>query len=118
MANRFIENIVSGDSNVYVSTNGYTPFYYPDDKNLHDGSVRTRGGGLEYYDAKYNAWLPLPGCESKIEISPHVQIVLEWAYKKMAEEEKLKVLTEKYPSLKQAKENYDIVKALVQNEVV
>lgn len=118
MANKFIENIISLDASIFVITNSHTPYYNPDDKNLHDGSVRTRGGGLEYYDAKYNSWLPLPGCEARIEISHHVQTILEWAYTKMQEEDKLNALVEKYPTLKQAKENYDIVKALVQNEVV
>jgi hypothetical protein len=34
----------------------------------------------------------------------------------MAEEQKLKELCEKYPGLKQAKEKYEIIKALVEND--
>ena len=34
----------------------------------------------------------------------------------MAEEEKINKLIAKYPALKTAKENYDLIKALVENE--
>jgi hypothetical protein len=60
----------------------------------------------------------LPGSEVRIEISPHVQIVLDWAYAKMQDDHKLDAMVAKYPALKQAKENYDIIKAMVQDEVV
>lgn len=115
MANKFVETVNSSDSSIYVTYQGHTPYYNPDDLNLHDGAVRTRQGGLEYYDAKYKSWLPLPGTDVRIEIAPHVQVVLDWAHLKMKEEFELAELITKYPSLKQAKENYDIVKALVQN---
>lgn len=117
MANKFVETITSLDNNLFISSSSYTPSYYPDDNNLHDGSVRTNRGGLEYYDSKSRCWFPLPGADVKVELGPQIEMVLQWAYKKMDEEEKLKQLAEKYPALKQAKENYDIVKALVQNEV-
>ena len=116
MANKFVETITSTDHNLFVVTHTHTPFYNPDDKNLHDGSVRTCRGGLEYYDASHSCWLPLPGSNVNVELSPHVESVLQWAFKKMEEEEKLKQLAEKYPALKAAKENYDIVKALIENE--
>lgn len=115
MPNTFIETVESGDANIYVRKTAYTPYYAPDDKNLHDGSIRTNRGGLEYYDASNSCWLPLPGADVKVELGPHIEMVLQWAYKKMDEEEKLKQLAEKYPALKQAKENYEIVKAMVYN---
>lgn len=116
MPNTFVETVDSGDASIYVRKTAYTPYYVPDDKNLHDGSIRTNRGGLEYYDAGNNSWLPLPGSDVKVEIAPHVQVVLDWAWAKMQEEHKLEDLAAKYPAFKQAKENYEIVKALVQNE--
>lgn len=114
MANKFIETVNSYDLQISVSS--YTPYYRPDDKNLHDGSIRNSQGGLEYYDAGNNCWLPLPGANVNINLGPRVEMALEWAYKKMAEEDQIASLVKKYPALKSAKENYEIVKALVQNE--
>lgn len=114
MSNKFIETVNSYDLQISVSS--YTPQYGPDDKNLHDGSVRTCRGGLEYYNAGSNCWFPMPGANVNINLGPRVEMVLEWAYKKMAEEDQIESLIKKYPALKIAKENYEIVKALVQNE--
>lgn len=115
MANKFLENVNSGDASLMVTQTGYTPYYRPDDTNLHDGSVRTNQGGLEYYDAKYNSWMPLPGMDVNITIGPHAQVVIDWAEAKMMEEMREKELLSKYPTLKQAKENYELIKAMVQN---
>lgn len=115
MPNTFVETVDSGDASIYVRRTGYTPYYSPDDKNLHDGSVRTNKGGLEQYDAGSDCWLPLPGSDVKVEISPHVQVVLDWAWVKMQEEYKLEELAAKYPAFKQAKENYDLIKAMVKD---
>lgn len=116
MANTFIETITSMDGNISVIATSHTPHYYPDDKNLHDGSVRTKQGGLEYYDVNFGCWLPLPGADVKVELSPQIEYVLKWAFKKMAEEEKLNELAKQYPAFKQAKDNYDLIKAMVDNE--
>lgn len=115
MANKFVETVGNSDASILVTYSAHTPYYTPDDKNLHDGAVRTSQGGLEYYDAKYNSWLPLPGLDVKLEIAPHVQHVLDWAYLKMQEELELDNLVAKYPALKQAKENFDLVKAMVKH---
>jgi hypothetical protein len=116
MANRFVETITSGDSSIYATTTSHTPYYTPDDKNLHDGAVRTTRGGFEYYDVNRQCWFPLPGADINLTVGPQFQIVLDWAMRKMNEEEKIKKLAEKYPALKQAKENYDLIKAMVENE--
>ena len=112
----YVGNIVSFSNELIVSTHSATPYYNPDSSNLHDGIVRTCLGGLEYYDAKSGCWHPLTGSVTNIDLHTSVNVVLNWAMNKMAEEEKLKSLAEKYPAFKQAKENYDIIKALVQNE--
>jgi hypothetical protein len=116
MANKFIESINSSDSSLYIRNTDYTPFYNPDDINLHDGAIRTNRGGFEYYNARDRCWFPLPGSNANIELSPHVESVLQWAFKKMQEETKLNELAKKYPAFKQAKENYETIKVLVSNE--
>ena len=113
MANRFVETITSSDASIYSVTNSHTPYYTANDLIPNDGCVRTNNGGLEYYDGRHSCWMPLPGSNVRIEIAPHVQAVLDWAYHKMQEDEEMNALAEKYPALKTAKENYEIVKALV-----
>lgn len=117
MANRFVENVCSSDQTIYCVNSNHTPLYTPDDNNLHDGSVRTNAGGLEYYDAKFKCWLPLPGNEVRVELAPHVTHVLDWVFSKMEEEIKLDVAAAKYPAFAKARENFELMKAMVRNEV-
>jgi hypothetical protein len=114
MPNKFVETITSSDASIYSITNSYTPYYTANEAIPHDGFVRTNNGGLEYYDGSDHCWLPLPGSDVRIEIAPHVQVVLDWAYAKMQEECEIDTLAATYPAFKAAKENYELIKALVQ----
>jgi len=49
---------------------------------------------------------------------PQVQSVLEWAKKKMAEDEKIEQLAKEYPAVKDAREKLDIIVKLVQDESI
>lgn len=115
MSSKFIEDVSSGDG-IYITNYAHTPYYSPDAAILNDGVVRTRHGGLEYYDAKIDAWMPLPGMTIRVSMDPASAYAVAWVQKKMVEEENLEKLLKNYPSLKQAKENYELIKALVQNE--
>jgi hypothetical protein len=48
--------------------------------------------------------------------SSELDMVVEWAKEKMLEEERLKELCKKFPSLQKAKDNYDMIKTLVEHE--
>lgn len=117
MANRFVENICSSDQTIYCVDVGHTPCYTPNDTRPMDGVVRTAQGGLEYYDASFNAWLPLPGSEVRVELAPHVTHILDWAYYKMEEERKFDAAAAKYPAFARARENFELMKAMVKNEL-
>jgi hypothetical protein len=117
MANKFVENICSSDQTIYCVDSNHTPHYNPNNTRPMDGVVRTAQGGLEYYDAGFNAWLPLPGSEIRVELSPHVTRVVDWAYRKMEEELKFDVAAAKYPAFARARENFELMKAMVRNEV-
>lgn len=117
MPNNFIESISSKNSTIYTCKNDYTPYYIASDTTPMDGAVRINQGGFEYYDAKNGAWFPLPGSDVDLEIDPYYVTVLEWAMKKMDEEQKLDKLAEQFPAFKTAKENYELMKAMVRNEV-
>ena len=115
--NKHVENINCPDGSIKGTVSDYTPHYNANDNLPMDGVVRTNHGGLEYYDASIHAWFPYPGSEVNLEISPYYQDVLNWAMDKMFKEKQELELMEKYPALKTAKQNYETVKALVENEV-
>lgn len=114
--NKHVENIECNDGSIYGVITDHTPYYTANDNLPMDGVVRTNHGGLEYYDATSHCWLPYPGSEVKLELASHYQDVLNWAMDKMFKEKQELELMEKYPALKTAKQNYETVKALVENE--
>lgn len=115
--NKHVENIECNDGSIHGTITDHTPYYTANNNLPMDGVLRTNCGGLEYYDADAHCWLPYPGSEVKLEISCHYQDVLNWAMDKMFKEQKELALMEKYPALKTAKQNYETVKAIVENEV-
>ena len=65
---------------------------------------------LEVYDG--NSWLAIAG-SADVGLSPEAQQIMDWAYKKMKEDEQLEVLMEKHPGLKDLHEKFILMKALV-----
>ena len=80
--------------------------------SMSAGMVRYNSGSacLEVYDG--NAWLTLSGT-ADVGLSPEAQQVMDWAYKKMKEDEQLEMLIEKHPGLKDLHEKFTLMKALV-----
>lgn len=58
-------------------------------------------------------WIPMLGDTTYIGLSETATKAIDWAYKKMCEEEHINGLAEKYPAIKDAKEKLDILLALV-----
>jgi len=52
----------------------------------------------------------------QLSCDPQLQTIIEWAKKKMAEDEKIAKLAEKYVAVRDAKEKLEIVIKLVQDE--
>jgi len=81
------------------------------------GQVRWNGNlkQFEVCDNGSGAWYKI---DNSVELAsdPQVNQVLEWAKKKMAEDERLDKLIKEYPAVKDAKEKLDIIIKLVQNE--
>ena len=80
--------------------------------SMSAGMVRYNSSSqnLEVYDG--NAWLTLSG-SADVGLSPEAQQVMDWAYKKMKEDEELEVLMEKHPGLRDLHEKFTVMKALV-----
>lgn len=86
--------------------------YTTDRSRASNGEVRAIDGKLCAFDG--GQWIPVytTGWVDSIELGS----VVEWAKRKMEQELKEQQLAEKYPAFAKAKENYEIVKALVENE--
>jgi hypothetical protein len=55
-------------------------------------------------------------CEEMLELSSEHAFIMEWAREKMLEEEQVLELCNKFPALKKAKDNFDMLKALAINQ--
>ena len=109
-------SIYSTSPSVIVS--GSNPMLpYINMANPSAGNVRYNGGltKFEVYDG-YN-WLQIDNIPvAGISLTPAAEAAIQWAQQKMIEESKIKALCEKFPALQKAKDNFDIIKALVENE--
>lgn len=79
-----------------------------------DGDLRLNNSQLEVFNN--GCWTVLGDQSFGINLSPRGQEVLQWAEQKMCEEQRLQELCEKYPALKEAKDKYEMIKALVEND--
>lgn len=81
------------------------------------GQVRWNGNikQFEVCDNSSGAWYKI---DNTVELScdPQYHQVLEWAKKKMVEDERIEKLVKEYPAVKDAKEKLDIILKLVQDE--
>jgi hypothetical protein len=95
---------------VMVYSPSQSPYISPG--SMSAGMVRYNSGnsGLEVYDG--NSWLTLTG-HADVGLSPEAQATMEWAYKKMKEDEQLEVLMQKHPGLKDLHDKFELMKALV-----
>lgn len=75
------------------------------------GEVRAINGQLQVYNGSHFISIHTTAWVDNIELG----VVIEWAKQKMEQELREQALAEQYPAFKQAKENYEIIKALVQN---
>jgi hypothetical protein len=50
-------------------------------------------------------------------LSSEAEAAIKWASEKMREDQKLEELCKKYPALQHAKDNFELIKALVQDEL-
>lgn len=117
-----IKNITAGQG-IQIQNNYSTwPAFYNNSTSSNNtlvGQVRYNGSNqnLEVYDGV--AWLTMTGTYPTVELSPHVQAVVNWAQCKMAEETRIKELAAKHPTVadaleavKRAEEQVQIAAAL------
>lgn len=111
-----IRNLTAGYG-IHVTNNSYsTPYIDPNRPSA--GMVRYLNNNLEIYDG--SSWMIMQSSYPQVELTGEVQSILAWAQKKMAEEERVKELAAKHPTVadaleavKQAEKQVRIVAALV-----
>ena len=114
-----IRNLTAGYG-IHVSNNSYsTPYIDPNRPSA--GMVRYLNNNLEIYDG--NSWMIMQSSYPQVELNGHVQSILLWAEKKMAEEARIKELAAKHPTVAdaleavaKAEEQVRIVAALVDTQ--
>lgn len=97
---------INGGSGIQITSGSLSwPSFYnsaSSSGNTLIGQVRYNGSSqnLEVYDG--NNWLMISGSYPMIELSGEVQSILTWARIKMAEEERIKQLATKHPTVADA----------------
>ena len=114
-----IRNITAGYG-IHIGGNTSHSTPYIDATRPSAGMVRYLNNNLEIYDG--SNWMMMQSSYPQVELSGHVQSVINWAEKKMAEEARIAELAEKHPTVadaieavKKAEEQVRIVAALVDN---
>jgi hypothetical protein len=119
-----IKNLTAGAGiNINHSYSSWPSFYNTPAStgNSLIGQVRYNGSSqnMEVYDG--NTWTTIASVYPQIELNGETQAILNWARTKMAEEQRVKELAVRYPSvadaltaLSQAEEQVRVVAALVE----
>ena len=76
--------------------------------NIHNG------GCMEVYDG--STWQPFANGSANIDLNQDTKRILEWAEKKMHEDQKLKELLARHPGLKDLNDKFEMMKVLCMEE--
>jgi len=102
-----INGIVLNGKHMYVN-GGHNSMPYINNSNTSAGMVRYNNSNLEVYDG--SSWLVINGSIASVGLNGAAESAIDWAMKKMAEEEMIKALAEKHPAVKIALANLDKAK--------
>jgi hypothetical protein len=101
-----------GDQGITVSGGDTSvPYINQNTTNPMTGMMRVWGADLQTFDG--SNWICMNSSYATVSLDPELQVLLDWGRRKMIQEQDLQSLMEKYPGLKDAKEHYDIMLALV-----
>jgi hypothetical protein len=109
-----IKGIVGGNYVRVVDGSPGAPYISPGSSG--SGMVRWNPNlsCLEINDG--NCWIRMPTGYASVELDPIVINTIDWARKKMSEEQQLDELCKKYPGLQRARDNFETFKRLVLSE--
>jgi hypothetical protein len=75
------------------------------------GMMRVWGTDMQVFDG--TSWLNMNSSYATASLGPELQVLLNWARRKMIQEQDLQSLMEKHPGLKDTKDRYEVMLALV-----
>lgn len=104
-----IVTINSGSKFISVYSN---PKTYVAPGGTHAGTVRYDTAMQQLVVYTGSSWIPIDST-ANIAMSPTAEDAIDWAIKKLKEERELDALMKEHPGLKDAKERFDIMLALV-----
>lgn len=104
-----IDGITSLSSPRYFSIS-YPSIRYINTGAAGSGALRYHNGRVEAYDG-YN-WISISDGMQSVGLTPEAEYILDWAKKKMEDEKLETEMLEKYPALKSAKGQYDMIKSI------
>ena len=102
----------------YLTVSGTTsPTYVTGFSGMQGvGNIRfnTSSQCMEVYDG--NNWIRLNTGSTYLDVSSKTRTILQWAEKKMQEEQRLEEKCKQYPGLAKARDNYEMFKKLVDTD--
>lgn len=96
-----------------VYTDFHVPHTYNSGERGIEGEVRAINGQLQVYNG--SVWQTITA--TTLMNDAGLEELVEWARKKMTQELEDQQLAEQFPAFAKAKENYDMIRRLVENEV-
>jgi len=122
-----IDYVVGGEYLNVTSNKGAQPYISMSSGQPMTGAMTYDPGSqqMKVYDG--NSWMTIGGGSATVNLTPNAISILKWAEKKMFEEQELKALCEKHPTIndivvemRTTMDNYinkiEMVKALIQKE--
>ncbi len=101
-----------GDQGITVSGGDTAvPYINQNTTNPMTGMMRVWGSDLQTFDG--SSWLNMNSSYATVSLDSELQVLLNWGRRKMLEEQDLQSLMEKHPGLKDTKDRYEVMLALV-----
>jgi hypothetical protein len=106
---------IQGIGHVQISGgNSMIPYVNQNISNPAQGMVRVWGSDLQVYDGA--SWVNISSSYATVELDAEAQNAIDWAKRKMHEEQDLKARMEQHPGLKHAYEQFKIMDILTLEE--
>lgn len=108
-----MSSVCSSTKHIYVSTTSqpYATMDY-NQNGVARGDVRYDAyNNMQVWDG--SSWNDLP--KYNLFMSPEAEDAITWAIRKMNEEKELQIMMDEYPALKDAKQNFDAMVALLKD---
>jgi|SRR6056297_1014499 len=98
---------------IRVNVSQSLPYTCNGSERAHEGEIRAVNGQLQVYNGAMFEPIETTAWVDDIELNT----VVEWAKQKMEQEYREHELAEQFPAFAKAKENYETIRRLVENEL-